>query len=181
VEGISPWLFVAVFALYGLMALSVVPALAAVALLLTDRPRQARRLFAAALLCEAVVWAAFCFLLGWFSLPVGLTGLSLLLAGSGQFVGALRSPRTYAVTLGLAAGAVLVIAAGTPIGYRVLDRLNLPPEWLNRLPDWQSLPVAVTSLALAGASLMIAVLAPFSSRPPEAERTEGNGLGRTNA
>ena len=180
-EGISPWFFVAVFALYGLMALSVVPALAALVLLLTHRPRQALRLFAAALLCEAVVWAAFCFLLGWFSLPIGLTGLSLLLAGSGQFVAALRSPRTYAVTLGLAAGAVLVIVAGTSIGYRVLDRLNLPPEWLNRLPDWHSLPVAVTSLALAGASLMTAVLVPFGPRSPEAERAEGKGPGRTSA
>ena len=180
-EGINPWLFVAAFALYGLMALSVVPALAAVALLLTRRPRQALRLFAASLLCEAVVWAAFCFLLGWSSLPIGLTGLSLLVAGSGQFVAALRNPRTYAVTLGLAAAAVLVLVAGTSVGYRVLDRLNVPPEVLNRLPDWQSLPVAVTSLALAGASLMVVVLVPFGSRPPEAERGEGKGPGGTNA
>jgi hypothetical protein len=177
VEGISPWLFVAVFALYGLMALSVVPALAAVALLVSHRPRQALRLFAAALLCEAVVWAAFCFLLGRFRLPIVLTGLSLLLAGSGQFVAALRSPRTYAVTLGLAAGAVLVTMVGTSIGYRALDKLNLPPEWLNRLPEWHSLPVAVTSLALAGASLMIAVLVPSGSRPPEAGGAKGKGPG----
>jgi hypothetical protein len=163
------------------MGLSLLPAFAAGVLLLARRPQQALKLFATALLCEAVVWAAFCFLIGgWGILPIGLTGLSLLLAGSGQFVAALRSPRTYAVALGLAAGAVLVIVVGTSIGYRVLDRLNLPPEWLDRLPDWQSLPVAVTSLALAGAILMIAVLVPSGSRPPEAGGAEGKGPGRTN-
>jgi hypothetical protein len=80
----------------------------------------------------------------------------------------------------LAAAAVLVIVAGTSIGYRVLDGLSLPPEWLNRLPDWQSLPVAVTSLALAGASLVVAVLDPFRSRPLYAEGAECKGPARTN-
>jgi hypothetical protein len=62
--------------------------------------------------------------------------------------------------LGLAAGAAAVIVAGTPIVYSVLAEFNLPPEWLNRLPEWHSLPVAVGSLLLAAASLTRAVLAP---------------------
>jgi hypothetical protein len=100
--------------------------------------------------------------------------LSLLLAGSGQFVAALHNRRTYALALGFAIGAVLVIVAG-PIGDRVLYRLNLSPQWLNRLPDWRSLPVVVTSLALAVASLMIAVLLPLGSRQPEAEGSNATG------
>ena len=36
----------------------------------------------------------------------------------------------------------------------------MPPEWLNRLPDWRSLPVVVTSLALAAARLLVAALFP---------------------
>jgi len=205
VEGINPWIVIAVYALFGLMALSLVPALAAVALLLiykfegfTDEERaatkervrkQALRLFAAALLCEALVWAAFCIVLEWPHLRLlnGLIALSLLLAGSGQFVAAVRSPRTYAVALGFAAGAVVVLVAGTSIqfGYGVLNRHDLapewlPPEWLYRLPDWKSLPMAVTSLILAGASLVVAVLDPFTSRPLDAEGAEGKGPARTN-
>ena len=77
-------------------------------------------------------------------IALGFTGLSLLLAGTGQFVAALRSPRTYAVSLAFAVGAVVVIVA--PI------------------QGWQHLRVAVTSLTLAVASLIIAVVLPFGSR-----------------
>ena len=118
------------------MGLCLLP-LAAGVLLLECRPQQARKLFAAALLCEGVAWAGFCFLVGWSVLSTGLTGLSLLLAGSGQFVAAFRSPRTYAVALGFATGAVLVIVAG-PIGERAISRLDLPPEWLNPPPSPRS-------------------------------------------
>jgi hypothetical protein len=133
--------------------LSVVPALAATGSLLARRPHQALALFATALLCEAVLCAALCFLLLWTDwgfdlregLPVTLTGLNLLLAAAGQFVAALRGPRTYAIALAFAVGAVLVILAGTQVSYW----LHLPPAWLQVLPAWHSLPVAVTSFPLA--------------------------------
>ena len=109
-EGIPGWWFLALFVCYGLMGLSLLPAFVAGVLLLAHRPQQARKLFATAPFCKGVVWAVFCFLIGWSISPIGLTGLSLLLAGTGQFVAALRSPRTYAVALGFATAAVLVIA-----------------------------------------------------------------------
>jgi hypothetical protein len=178
VEGTPGWLILGIFVVYGLAVVALLPALAAAAFLLAGRSQPARALFAVALLGEAVVWAAFCFLL----LPVfsaeyartdrlldrlpiglGLTGLSLLLAGCGQFVAALRGPRRWAAALGLAAGAVLVILAGTS-GRHVLP---LPEEWLDRIPDWYSLQVALTSLPLAAASLLVAVLR--GSHPGRAE------------
>ena len=164
-EGIPVWFFFAFFAIYGLMGLCLVPALAALGFLLAGRPRQVLKLFATALLCEAMVWAAFCFLL--LLIP---TGLSLVLAGAGQFVAALRSPRTYAAALGFAAAAVAVIVAGTPMMWGVLVRLGLPPDWVNLLPEWHSLPAAVISLSLGATSMMIAVLPLFVSRQEETPR-----------
>jgi hypothetical protein len=143
-EGIAGWLLLAYLVCFGLMGLSLLPAFAAGVLLLAHRPQLALKLFATALLFDAVVWAASCFIgVWWFSPELFLTSLSLLVAGSGQFVAALRSPRTYAVALGFATGAVLVIVAG-PYEPRLL--------------------VVVTSLELAVASLMIAVFFPFGSR-----------------
>jgi hypothetical protein len=169
VEGIPGWFLFAVLVIYGLMGLSLLPALAAIGFLLARRPQQALTLFATALLCEAVAWAAFCFLIFgmWDLRGMGLC-LILLLAGAGQFLAALRSPRTYAVALGFAAGAVVVRVAGTSIGYGVLvGWCNMPPEWWGLLGEWHDLRVAVISLPLAVASLMIAVFLPFRSRQPE--------------
>jgi hypothetical protein len=104
-------------------------------------------------LCAAISFAA-AIILDKSTLPTGLTGLSILVAGSAQFVAAFRSPRTYAVALALAVAAVLVIMAGTPMG------------WMNVLPRWDSLPVAVTSLPLAIGSLVIAVFFPFRYSSP---------------
>jgi hypothetical protein len=193
VEGMPGWLVLAVFACYGLMGLSLLPAFAAGVLLLARRPQQALKLFATALLCEAVVWAAWCFLIGWYALTrlsemtaVGgeseagfligwsvLTGLSLLLAGSGQFVGALRSPRTYAMALAFAVAAVLVQVAQTPIVYRL--GLSPPREWTGMPVAVRALALPVTSLALAVTSLMSAVLVPFDSRRRERERHDAGG------
>src|SRR5262249_47865618 len=148
------WFLPAVIAIFGLMWLSGVPALAALAFLLARRPCQALTLFATALLCEATLGAALYFVLTAVEPdvpPIVLTGLSLLLAGAGQFVAALRTPRTYAVTLPFAVAAGVVVVVG------------IPSVGLSHVPDWGSLPVTLTSLALAAASLMIAVLFPLSS------------------
>jgi hypothetical protein len=65
-EGIPGWWLLALLVCYGLMGLSLLPAFAAGVLLLARRPQLALRLFATALLCEAVAWAVFCFLArGW--------------------------------------------------------------------------------------------------------------------
>jgi hypothetical protein len=170
VEGIPGWWLLAIFVCYALIGLSLLPAFASAVLLLAGRPQQALRLFAAALLFEAVVWAAFCLLLSFgSSVPIGLTSLSLLLAGAGQFIAVLRSPRTYAVALGFAVAAVLVIVAGTPIVYR----LGLAPQW-----EWQGMPAAGTSLCLAVTSLIYAALVLFGSRRPEPEAAEGKSPAR---
>jgi hypothetical protein len=185
-EGIYGWLLLAQFVYLGLTGLFLLPAFAAGVLLLARRPQLALMLFAPALLCVAVAWAVFflSFLASGYSaqfiLPVVLMGLSLLLAGSGQFVAALRSPRTYAVVLGFATGAVLVIMAGPILSAGLY---NLTPKWLNGLVYlyWGRLPMVVTSLALAVASLMIAVFFPFGSRrrvPVHPSRLSGAG-GRT--
>ncbi len=169
-EGFPIWWIYGIIAVYGLMGLSVVPALAAIGFLLARRPHQALTLFATALLSEAISCAAFCFLM--FSLTSTLWGLSLLLAGAGQFVAALRSPRTYALASAFAVGAVVFIVAGTPMGFGVLHRVNLPPDWLNVL-------LAVTSLLLAMGSLTTAVLLPSGSRQAKAEGAEAKGPGLT--
>jgi hypothetical protein len=186
VEGMPGWLPLAGIVLFGLMGLAVVPALAAVGLWLAGRTYPARVLFATALLCEAILWAASCFLILWVDLPsdlwrglaVALTGLSLLLAGAGQFVAALRSPRTFAVALAFAAGAVAVIVVGTPLRYHVRDWVDVPLAWLDVFPDWTSLVVAIPSLALAIATLMSAVLLSSGPRRTGAQGAEAGGRGR---
>jgi hypothetical protein len=142
------------------MWLSGVPALAALGFLLARRPRQALILFSTALLCEAILGAALYLVLIAVEPdlpPIVLTGLSLFLAGAGQFVAALRTPGTYAVALPFAVAAVVVIVVG------------IPSIGLSHVPDWGSLPVTLTSLALAAASLLIALLFPVRSRQARAE------------
>jgi hypothetical protein len=168
VENLPVWFLPADIAIFGLMWLSGVPALAALAFLLARRPRRALTWFSTALLCEAILGAALYFILIAVEPdlpPIVLTGLSLLLAGAGQFVAALRTPRTYAVALPFAVAAVVVVVVG------------IPSIGLSHVPNWRSLPVTLTSLALAAASLIIAVLFPFRSRRARAEGAEGTGLG----
>ena len=182
------WVYLA-YVLVGLMVLAVVPALAAVPFWLAGRPYPARVLLATALLCEAIVWAAVFFLLARGAdlrhgnnakLAFALMGLSLLIAGAAQFVAALRGPRTFAVALAFAAGAVAFIVADTPLGYYILRWVDVPQAWLDVfLLDWTSLAVALLSLALAGVSLMVAVLLPSGSRRPGADGAETKGPGRT--
>jgi hypothetical protein len=133
----TPYYLFAGLVLFGLMGL--VPALVAAGFALAGRPHQARVLLATALLCEAIVWAAFFFLIlsadlrfpGRERLAAALTGLSLLLAGAAQFVAALRGPRNFVVVLAFAAGAVAVIVAETPLGYYILRWADVPQAWLD--------------------------------------------------
>ena len=170
-ENLPGWFLPADIAIFGLMWLAGVPALEALALLLARRPRQALTWFSTTLLCEALLGAALYLVLIAVEPdlpPIVLTGLSLLVAGAGQFVAALRTPRTYAVALPFAVAAVVVVVVG------------IPSVGLSHVPDWRSLPVTLTSLALAAASLLIAVLYPLRSRQAKAEGAEGTGPGRTN-
>src|SRR5262245_45411818 len=114
------------------MGLGFLPVLAAVGFRLTGRSDAARILFASGLLCEAIVGAGFCFLAIsdlradiWKAFAVALGGMSLLLAGAGQFVAARRGPHVFAVSWALAVGSVLVVIAGTNIRYEILGWLNL--------------------------------------------------------
>ena len=145
-EGMPHWLLPAVMAIFGLMWLSVVPALVALGFLLARRPRPALILFSITLLCEAILGAAFyCVVSLKFDLPTALAGASLLLAGVGQFIAALRGPRTYAVALPFGVSAVLVIV----VGVRSAEHSGLP--------GWTGPPLIVTSLILAAAGVIVAV------------------------
>jgi hypothetical protein len=167
VENSPGWFLPAVIAMFGLMWLSGVPALAALAFLLARRPRHALTWFSTALLCEASLGAALYVILIAEEPdlpPIVLTGLSLVVAGAGQFVAALRTPRAYAFALPFAVAAVAVVVVGTPsVGF-------------SHVPDWRTLPVTLTSLALATASVMIAVLFPLRPGQPRAEGAQGEGL-----
>ena len=84
-----------------------------------------------------------------------LLALTLLVAGAGQFVAALQSPRTYAAALACAAGSLVLLAApllGGDAGAQIRSVRFLVAAALIRWP-W-------TSLLLAVLGLMIAVLPP---------------------
>jgi hypothetical protein len=158
-EGIPGWVLLSALAAYALAGASLLLAVVAGGLLFTGRPEQARKSFSAAILGLAVA-AAFMtpavqpgdVMRRWWG-PILLLVLSLLLAGTGQFLAAFRGPRTYAASLGCAAGSMAFAAA--PLAFVGMDssiRVGL---------------AAASCLLLAVASPMIAAL----SRP----REEGTG------
>jgi hypothetical protein len=157
--------------LLGYLAVFVfaVASLVALVLLTACLIKAALILFAAGLLCATVIAAvATLTFLGkesheyHFSTMIVLTALALLLAGAGQFVAALRSPRTYAAALACAAGSIVLLAApllGCDVG-------TLIPG-VRHLDTAGPVPLALPSLLLAVAGLMIAVLPAFHSRWPK--------------
>lgn len=102
-EGISPWVLLAVFVGYGLAGVSLLLVMVAVGFLLACRPYQALRLFAAAVLTLAVSAALFTLVVPgpgeWLRFVGFALAAGLLLAGIGQFVAALRNPRYYPAAL----------------------------------------------------------------------------------
>src|SRR5262245_36065108 len=101
----------------GLLALAFT-SLVALGLRIARKTTPARIVFAAGLLLAAVIVAVatLSFLRREFHgddywTLIVLTTLVLLLAGAGQFVAALRSPRTYGAALACAAGALVFLAA----------------------------------------------------------------------
>jgi hypothetical protein len=102
-EGISPWMVLALMAAYGLTGLSIPLAVVSVGFLIARRRYQALKLFAGAVLCLAIGGAFF---------PLAFTGetdawwilmyafaAGLALAGIGQFLAAVRNPRSYPAAL----------------------------------------------------------------------------------
>jgi hypothetical protein len=91
---------------------------------------------------------------------IALTALSLLLAGAGQFVAALRRPRTYPAALGCAAVSLAFLSApflgadvfGMPAVPQILAARSLSLPWV-------SLGLAL-SLLLAVLALMVPALPP---------------------
>jgi hypothetical protein len=134
--------------------------LMAVGLLIARLTKAALVVFASGLLCATVIaaLAALSFLRREFNQEgsgamIVLAALTLLLAGAGQFVAALRSPRCYAAAFGCAAGSIVY---GAVAGLGGGDAL----PW--KLPAGPGV-----SLLLAAASMMIAVLLPLGSRQRE--------------
>src|SRR5262249_17487278 len=146
--------------LLGYLAVLVfgIASVVALGLCIARLTRAARIVFASGLLGATLIaaLAALSFLQREFH-PQGnkalivLAALTLLLAGLGQFVAALRSPRTYAAALGCAAASLAFLSApvlgtevlGTPVVHQVLGARSL------------SLPGVSLGLAL---SLLLAVL-----------------------
>jgi hypothetical protein len=149
VEGIPGWFWLALFVAMGLAGVSALLAVVAGGFVLTGRTQQALKPFAGAVLCAAMAATAITLtqpLQLHDSWPLILVfALSLLLAGAGQFAASYRSPQTYAVALTCAA-ASMAFAAG-PLTYIGFELLRGPVA-------------AASSLLLAVASLMAAVLSP---------------------
>jgi hypothetical protein len=126
-------------------------ALVALMLLVARKSMAARFLFAAGMLLATVIVAiaALSFLQREYS-PEGngplivLAALTLLLAGTGQFVAAFRSPSTYGAALAFAAGSILYVAASGPGDIHVVH--------------WELPEGARVSLLLAAASVLLAIL-----------------------
>lgn len=99
-----------------------------------------------------------------------LAALSLLLAGAGPFVGALRSPRSYGAALACTAASIAFLTA--PM---------LGAEAVSRIPGLRFLtaPGLVLwpwpSLLLAVASWVVAVLFPFHAQHPEPLSLDARG------
>jgi hypothetical protein len=145
-----------------------ITSLVALGLLIACKTREARMTFAGGLLFTAIIaaLAVLSFLEHGGGYDPGDTGgklmivlaaLTLLLAGAGQFIAALRSPWTFAAALGCVAISMVLLQHA----FRARDDLALAGD----------------SLLLAGVSLMIALLSRFRSRLkvaafPERERAE---------
>jgi hypothetical protein len=143
----------------GVLVLGVT-SLTALGLLLARRTRGALITFAAGLLAATVLaaLATLSFLqkgMGFYvegSEPtIALTALSLLLAGAGQFVAALRRPRTYAAALGCAAVSLAFLSAP------LLGADVVRPHAVHQFLAARSLSLPGVGLGLA-LSLLLAVL-----------------------
>ena len=148
-EGFPGWALLAIFAAYALAGASLLIVVVVGGLWLAGRPKQALKLFAASLLGVAIAAALMALATRAESVMDRgrslslLFALSLLLAGAGQFVAALRNPRSYAAALGCAAGSMAFAVGPLMSGGHLLLRWAI---------------AATSSLLLAVASLMIAVL-----------------------
>jgi hypothetical protein len=142
--------------------------LAALGLLIAGRTRAARILLAAGLLgASAITAVGTLTFVDWdfneqqINMLLVVTALAFLLAGAGQFIAALRSPWIYAAALGcVALSQVTLWAAMMAHSDRLHGVLG------GRLFEHR-LPVAVASLLLAGASVLIAVFCPSGARQTE--------------
>jgi hypothetical protein len=146
-EGISPWMVLALMVVYGLTGLSILLAVVSVGFLIARRWHQALKLFSAAVLALSIGGAHF---------PLAFTGeldalwilmyafaAGLTLAGIGQFVAARRNPTSYPASLICsAASAAFVPGPLMTYGYGT---------WL------RGILIAVPCIFLGLASLTIAI------------------------
>jgi hypothetical protein len=146
-EGISPWMVLALMTAYGLTGLSILLAVVSVGFLIARRWHQALKLFASAVLALSIGGALF---------PLAFTGetdawwilmyafaAGLALAGLGQFVAARRNSRSYpAALICSAASAAFIPGPLMTYGYGT---------WL------RGILIAGPSIILGLASLTIAI------------------------
>jgi hypothetical protein len=160
VEGMN---LLAILLIYPAGFAIVIGPVAAIGLLIARRTRAALGAFAGGLWATAIIQALatltyldpqFNFGLSEKTMLV-LTALSLVLAGAGQFVAALRSLLTYAAAFGCAAGSMMFLSVAWLGGSDVLEQLL---GQFNRVLAEISLTLAAASLVLALASTAIAFL-----------------------
>jgi hypothetical protein len=156
------------------------PSLAALGLLIARKTKMARIFFAAGLLAAGAIAAAatLTFLAREYN-PDGretpwivLSALSLLLAGAGQFVAALRGPWAYAAAQGCAAGSLALLASPSLSGDWGGPVLSGIGRWVAEL----GLPFGVvSSLVAAVAGVGIAVFLPAGPHREGGRRAEAEG------
>jgi hypothetical protein len=172
-EGIPAWFFLGMLLVFGALAVFGVTSLAALGLSIAGRTRTALIVFASGLLLLAVITSfvplmAFIDALHDQNLRLedealfGMVAMTLFLAGTGQFVAALRKPQSYAVVFGFLVGslALLVVASFGETDFLA----NVLGDFNRLIPD-KRLPLAMASLFLALACMIIAVLPCRSGLP----------------
>jgi hypothetical protein len=146
-EGISPWMILAILACYGLAGLSILLAVVSAGFLIAGRRDRALKLFASAVLSLAIGCASFPLaMMGerdeWWPLMIAFA-LGLALAGIGQFVAMRREVSSYPAALACSvASAAFVAHPLMTYGYGT---------WL------RGLLIAGPSIALGVVSLAIAL------------------------
>jgi hypothetical protein len=121
-EGISPWMILAILACYGLVGLSILLAVVSAGFLIARRRNPALKLFASAVLSLAIGGALFPLAMmgerdDWWPLMIAFA-LGLALAGIGPFVAMRRDPGSYPAALACSvASAAFVVRPLMTYGY----------------------------------------------------------------
>jgi hypothetical protein len=174
VEGIPGWLIIGVLLIYLALAVFGITSIVALGLSIAGRTRAALILFASGLLFLSFV-TGFVPLMAFMDAIndpnsqlkladealFGMVALGLFLAGTGQFIAAIRKPRSYLAVFRCMIGSLLFLGCAAFAEADFFARLLGD---FNRFIPEKKLPLAMASLLLAVAGLIIAVLPQKAAR-----------------